>query len=552
MTQLAGPWLTIEVRSEAQGFSQIFVAAGDDVYTEESSVIQPLGLGEQTLRFPVSPLTIVTGDRVRWDPANVPGRVLIRSISLGVPAASEDVPLSELRPVNGISAFEAQGSAVMVEAGSNDAQTEFSIAMSPAVWLFESLVWLVSGAIAVVMVAGLRLTVSRYRWVGGPRTLGAQFDPRSNSLNLIRMGLAVLVLAAHSSTAGGFADDFRFGFLGDGVPVDAFFGISGFLMARTILRRPDAYRYLWHRVVRLVPAFWFALAITAVVIAPAAALVASGAWNWGEHNSDGPVMYVLRNMSLWLLQPGINGGPSNVPESGIWNLSIWTMGWLAFCDLLLVVLASLGLVRMRGIALLMMGWGAWFLLAVAVNEQYEWFIGDGRLDSMLRFTTVFLVGVLFHLFQDWVPMHWTLALFAAAVVVMGEWLLDYDFRVLAVLPLVYLVLWLSTAVPLRWGSRTDLSYGMYLFGFPSQQILAVAGLAAAGWWVFTGAAILVALPFAVACWFLVERPAMRFRDWRPGRSQVLQRIASAPLVTAAVFASLLMAYWLLGRNSVIG
>jgi peptidoglycan/LPS O-acetylase OafA/YrhL len=48
-----------------------------------------------------------------------------------------------------------------------------------------------------------------------------------------------------------------------------------------------------------------------------------------------------------------------------------------------------------------------------------------------------------------------------------------------------------------------------------QQFLVIAGVAAAGWWVYTAASVAVALPLAAACWFLVEKRAMRLREWKP-------------------------------------
>jgi peptidoglycan/LPS O-acetylase OafA/YrhL len=88
------------------------------------------------------------------------------------------------------------------------------------------------------------------------------------------------------------------------------------------------------------------------------------------------------------------------------------------------------------------------------------------------------------------------------------------FMIFAPLPLAYLLLWSGASMPLRIGTRNDLSYGMYVYGYPMQQLLVVAGVASAlpaALFVLVSA-ISTALP-AWASWLLVERPVMRLRGF---------------------------------------
>ena len=52
-----------------------------------------------------------------------------------------------------------------------------------------------------------------------------------------------------------------------GVAVAGFFFFSGFLITRS-RRRPGIVRYFWRRCLRIFPAFWCALLLTAFVLAP--------------------------------------------------------------------------------------------------------------------------------------------------------------------------------------------------------------------------------------------------------------------------------------------
>jgi peptidoglycan/LPS O-acetylase OafA/YrhL len=54
----------------------------------------------------------------------------------------------------------------------------------------------------------------------------------------------------------------------------------------------------------------------------------------------------------------------------------------------------------------------------------------------------------------------------------------------------------------------DWSYGLYLYGFPVQQVLAMFGLANAGIAVFAVVSTAIGLAFAGLSWFWVEKPAL--------------------------------------------
>ena len=84
---------------------------------------------------------------------------------------------------------------------------------------------------------------------------------------------------------------------------------------------------------------------------------------------------------------------------------------------------------------------------------------------------------------------------------------------------------------IRVGSRNDISYGVYLFAFPLQQLMAVAGVPeAVGLVWFAVLSVAVTVPVAWASWLLVERPSMRLRRFIP----VTAHPAKVPTVEAVV------------------
>ena len=92
-------------------------------------------------------------------------------------------------------------------------------------------------------------------------TLEQSFDWRSNSLNFLRLVLATLVIFTHASQLSlpGSENLWGLGKAAIGtVAVYCFFGISGFLIARSAVQN-GALEYFWKRFLRIFPAFWVCL-----------------------------------------------------------------------------------------------------------------------------------------------------------------------------------------------------------------------------------------------------------------------------------------------------
>ena len=88
----------------------------------------------------------------------------------------------------------------------------------------------------------------------------------------------------------------------------------------------------------------------------------------------------------------------------------------------------------------------------------------------------------------------------------------------------YTALWVSSYAFgdwRQWSNRTDLSYGLYVWGWPVGQIL-LDGVPGLSWPVLAASNVVFALAFAMLSWRLIEKPALLLK---PGR-----RAAAAPSV----------------------
>ncbi len=95
--------------------------------------------------------------------------------------------------------------------------------------------------------------------------------------------------------------------------------------------------------------------------------------------------------------------------------------------------------------------------------------------------------------------------------VAAAWLPDY--RLVAAFPLAYAVLVSGALIrDERFSLTNDLSYGVYIYAFPLQQMLVIGGLSGLHPLVFAAISTIATLPMAALSWTLVEKPAMSLKS----------------------------------------
>jgi peptidoglycan/LPS O-acetylase OafA/YrhL len=360
-------------------------------------------------------------------------------------------------------------------------------------------------------------------------TLGQEFDPRSNALNAWRLTLATGVILWHSWPLTGRLLSFEpvHQLLRDGW-VDGFFAISGFLITWSWFRRPRLRDYYLARGLRILPGLWTCLIVTAFVIAPAAVAIQGGSVT-KLLTSRAPFEYVLGNSAVLLHNHDIGGTPRGVPWSGEWNGSLWTLFWEVLCYIAIAALGVVGLLHRRWLI------PALFALVLywsAKLPPYSAFIeaapgARGQIDAATvrlvaegnaaRFALMFLAGALFCRFRDVIPARWSLVAVSVVIVLAAGLLPNY--RVVGAIPLAYAIIVSGALIHhKRLVLTTDLSYGVYIYAFPTQQLLVICGLAFLNPIVFAVIAAVATLPLAAVSWFLVEKPAISLKTRLKRRS----------------------------------
>ena len=349
-------------------------------------------------------------------------------------------------------------------------------------------------------------------------TLADVLDLRLNALNALRLVLAVSVIVWHTFAVTGAVHPPApvTQLLGDG-GVDGFFAISGFLIVSSWLRRPHWWPYLRARFLRILPGFWVCLVVTVLVLAPIGVLLTGHGFPHSYMTDS--VLYVVKNAALRINEFGIAGTPQGVPYPGVWNGSLWTLWWEFLCYLVVLALGLTRVLRFRVTVPLAFVACLVVMVLSDLGVVHNFYLVNGA-----RFGIMFAAGALIQQFQRLLPARWWLV-GAAALVIAGSAFLP-DYRVIAALPLAYVLITVGALVKVqRLRLENDVSYGTYIYAFPVQQVLACAGLSTLGVPLFAAVATAVTLGLATLSWYGVEKPAMRLKN-------VLRRrgVVAAPAV----------------------
>jgi peptidoglycan/LPS O-acetylase OafA/YrhL len=362
------------------------------------------------------------------------------------------------------------------------------------------------------------------------QTLADRFSSRANSIGFLRHLLAFDVLVAHTWPLAFGAPSLGMAFthnqtdLGT-LSVYGFFVLSGFLITASG-RKFGIGRFSWHRFLRIYPGLWVCLLVTAFAIAPAAALIEGRSLGSYLHHPQGPWQYVTTNWFASMEQFRISGLLSGTPyghgKPSAFDGSLWSLKYELLCYVLVGVLAITAVLRRaRPLVLLLAAAGFGVVVLEKVSPDVLDLgtlgplplLGTFGVGMLVTLGTLFLFGAVAHLYAHRVPLHSALAV--AAGILLAAGLFVGGFAVIGLPAYAYLLLYAVVALPAKLhavGRKRDYSYGIYIYAFPVQQMLALIGGAALGAAGFILVSAVGAFALAALSWHLVERPAMSLKD----------------------------------------
>ncbi len=326
-----------------------------------------------------------------------------------------------------------------------------------------------------------------------------------------------MVIYGHSAALTGNP---VYGVLGNQIStigVKIFFVTSGFLITRSWVSDPCVQRFALRRILRIMPGLACICVVTLLVLGPAFTQLPLSAYFL-----NGGTWHYLWNIALYPVYnlPGVFAD-TKYPVAV--NGSLWSLP----AEVLMYIMTpfvigrgqAAGRLAIMLFAAIFAAIGIYYLRIVSITVPHV--VYGTNLISLLDVASYFQIGAVYAVFRLERYGRPVLSLF---LLIAASWLVRSMAAPAAPVAELVLLILLPFAVVsigclhLQWIekplARGDVSYGLYLYGFPVQQaLMAISGNAYG-----TNKEFMLALPitfvFAVLSWILVERYALQ---WKPGR-----------------------------------
>ena len=313
--------------------------------------------------------------------------------------------------------------------------------------------------------------------------------------------------------------------------VPMFFALSGFLVTGSAMRLPTT-QFAASRALRIVPALLVDTAVSVFLFGVLLTTLPTGQFLTNPAtlkywlNTVGEIHYYL---------PGVfETNPLHTV-----NGSLWTIRPELGCYVAMTALIATGLIRRWPVVLL----AAVVLWCASFASQHvgPHFPGKYQLTTdFSKLVIFFLAGALVYLLRYKIPVSPVLAAGAVVFVLggmtfgVGRDLWNNRIFLLASCPvLTYLVIWLGMQkfpkLPVY--SRGDYSYGIYLYGFPIEQVIRHVTGSDQPLVIFVLTIVPVTL-LAMLSWHFVEKPTLKLRKYLR-RGQTVSAVHEAQPTTAA-------------------
>ena len=339
----------------------------------------------------------------------------------------------------------------------------------------------------------------------------------SNNFNFVRLFLAASVLLSHSTALvdGNRNREvlfriFHTATLGE-FAVYGFFLLSGYLIVQSWQRNPRVSDFITNRILRIYPAFVVASLFSVFVVGS----IGSDAPEYFSRLKVGQLVKELLLLEAPTVPPVFKGQPFPVI-----NGSLWTIGYEFRCYVLAALLGVCGLVNRRR-------W--WLALSVTTMVSVLVWTLPHRLPSnilnvvlndpsaLLMFLALFGIGGSICLFRD--RLRFETRWVVTAIVLLLPCMFQETLAKLGLATLGAYVLFAfafaSISILDRFKTFPDISYGVYLYGWPIQKLLMHSMPELAPWSLFVltcGASCC----FGLASCYIVERPFLSFKQTRRG------------------------------------
>jgi peptidoglycan/LPS O-acetylase OafA/YrhL len=327
-----------------------------------------------------------------------------------------------------------------------------------------------------------------------------------NNFGLLRLLAAYFVLISHSyGVLQKPLDQPALWYNGNNIifssiGLSIFFTISGYLVTQSLINSDSLIHYLWKRLLRIFPGLIVAnlacvlLGVFITNLSPTNYLLHPSTWS-----------YLIKNSTLLVNQFHLPGVFTNLKDQTV-NASLWTI--LVEVEFYIVLcLGALHIVTRKCLYL------ACFLIFCAariyLTVLHQVHIRGLDLYPIFTFGTYFYLGSLYYCFKDDIRFKWFYANILMAIALATVYTIFAAITISIFFSYCFIIIGTSRAAINLKGY--DLSYGIYLYAFPIQQLVVHYFGYAISVWLHIAVSAVLASVVAFFSWTFVEKPFLKFK-----------------------------------------